>query len=286
MNISADGTSYTLYIYPEKFRTTSPTTEMGQNFSGELNNQNDALPTLVFIHGVGLNQQVWQPQIEHFRDSYQILVYDMLGHGSSRQPQANLSLDAYVDQLANLLTELGIKKVGLIGHSMGALVAVAFALAHPLVVHKLVPLNIVYGRGADQRAAVVARAESVLASGQVAGIDAALARWFEGSEESAINREKISAVQAWLNGVDPIGYGRTYYLFATSDDAFTDRLHELTMPILYLTGEEDPNSTPAMSHQMASQTPNGRAVVIPNEAHMMAYITPEKVNAILEKFLA
>lgn len=271
MQHAPDGTSYTIY-----------------------NSQREAADTLVFIHGVGLNQQVWQPQIDHFVATHNIIVYDMLGHGSSPRPPETVTLAHYVGQLANLLDFLQskflqceflqCKKVTLIGHSMGALVAVAYSLAHPLDVDKLVPMNIVYGRDADQAAAVVARAESVLESGQVAGIDTALARWFAGYEDAA-SRTKIDAIRTWLNTVDPLGYGRTYYLFATSDDAFTDHLHELTMPVLYLTGEHDPNSTPAMSHQMASQTPNGRAVVVPNEAHMMAYISPEKVNAILNDFL-
>jgi len=285
-----DGTSYTFYTDPEKSGTISQKAELGQNFSEDIytqhiyNSQRESAPTLVFIHGVGLNQQVWQPQVDHFVQHYSIVVYDMLGHGSSPRPPEDLSLAHYVGQLANLLDFLQIKKVTLIGHSMGALVAVAFSLAHPSVVEKLVPLNIVYARDADARASVVARAERVLESGQVAGIDAALARWFAGYEESAI-RAKITAVRKWLNAVDPLGYGRTYYLFATSDNAFVNRLHELTMPVLYLTGEEDPNSTPAMSHQMAALTPNARALTVPNEAHMMAYICPVKVNAILNDFL-
>ena len=87
--------------------------------------------TLLFIHGVGLNQQVWQPQIEYFAERYQVLVYDMLGHGRSRQPDAAATLDDYVAHLVLLLDQLGIEQVAVVGHSMGALVAVAFALTQP-----------------------------------------------------------------------------------------------------------------------------------------------------------
>lgn len=246
--------------------------------------QQEHTETLVFIHGVGLNHQVWQPQVEHFSDRYQILVYDMLGHGGSRQPSEDVALADYVAQLATLMDELAIEKATVIGHSMGALVSVAFALAHPSKVDALVAMNIVYRRTLTQREAVEARATKVLQEREIAGLDAALQRWFAGKVD-AISLDRIDRVRAWMAGGDPIGYGRTYRLFAQSDDAFVERLHELPMPVLYLTGDADPNSTPTMSKQMATETPHGKATTIPNEAHMMAYISPEKVNPVLTNFL-
>lgn len=239
---------------------------------------------LVFIHGVGLNKKVWQPQVDQFVDRYQILVYDMLGHGNSHRPNATVTLDDYVAQLADLLDALKLQPVTLIGHSMGALVAVAFALTHPEKVERLVPMNIVYQRNLAKREAVVARAEKVLLDGAITGIDGTLARWFS-DKTDPISLAKVKQIGEWMGQVDPVGYGRTYKLFATSDDAFTGRLGELSMPVLYLTGENDPNSTPAMSQQMAAETPNGRVSVVIGEAHMMAYINPDKVNRHLEDFL-
>jgi len=58
----------------------------------------------------------------------------------------------------------------------------------------------------------------------------------------------------------------------------------LRPPVLYLTGDEDPNSTPAMSQQMAEETPNGSYNSLIGEAHMMSYIAADKVNPIIEQF--
>jgi len=240
--------------------------------------------TLFFIHGVGLNHRVWQPQIDYFAASHSLVVYDMLGHGSSPLPDENATLADYAAQLLRLLDHLQLEQVSIIGHSMGALVAVAFALAHPDRVTALVPMNIVYRRTADKRTAVEERANQVLQNGQITGIETALARWFADKDDPA-TLEKKAQVHNWMNQLTPVGYGRTYRLFAISDDAFIDCLDRLTMPVLYLTGENDPNSTPAMSQQMAAETPNGQAIVLPNEAHMMAYLHPQKVNSILEDFL-
>lgn len=245
---------------------------------------NQTNKTIVFIHGVGLNRQVWQPQVDHFSKRHQVLVYDMLGHGASRLPNETVTLNDYVVQLADLISTLALEPVTLVGHSMGALVAVAFALAHPKKAKALVPMNIVYQRTKAQQEAVLARAKKVLVDGKVTGIDGTLSRWFA-DKTDPVSIGRIEKIKQWMGEVDPVGYGRTYQLFATSDDAFNGRLNQLLMPVLYLTGENDPNSTLAMSKKMAAETPRGQVAVVSGEAHMMAYINPEKVNRYIDEFL-
>ena len=87
------------------------------------------------------------------------------------------------------------------------------------------------------------------------------------------------------HAVDPVGYARTYRLFASSDDAHVGRLTQLTVPALFLTGECDPNSSPAMSFAMAATAPRGRAEIIANERHMMNVTEPARVNERLLAFL-
>lgn len=246
----------------------------------------DGWHPLVFIHGVGLNHRVWQPQIDFFADRYHVLAYDMLGHGESPLPPEDATLDDYVVQLKTLLDDLGFENVALIGHSMGALVATAFALKYRFETEKLIALNMVYQRTAAQREAVAARAAMVLEDGRIAGLDAALERWFAG-KTSAEELAKVEQVRQWLSQVDPVGYGRTYRLFAESDDAFEGKLNSISAAKIFLTGELDPNSTPAMSKQLTEDSSTDFDVqIVANEAHMMAYIAPEKVNDLMDDFLA
>jgi pimeloyl-ACP methyl ester carboxylesterase len=53
-----------------------------------------------------------------------------------------------------------------------------------------------------------------------------------------------------------------------------------------MTGALEPNSTPAMSEAMAALTPKGRAIIVPDAAHMMPMTHPEVVNAALLDFAA
>jgi pimeloyl-ACP methyl ester carboxylesterase len=240
---------------------------------------------IVLIHGVGMNKDVWAPQLNAFAATHRVVVYDMLGHGGSPLPPAEPTLSDYAGQLRRLLDALGIDRANIVGHSMGSLVALAFALAHPGRVLRLVALNAVYDRTPQQRAAIEARAATLAQEGLGATLDGTLARWF-GKAEGRAPAEKARQVRAWLEAVDPVGYARTYGLFATSDDAFVGQLDRLAMPALFLTGEHDLNSSPEMSRRMAAIAANGVAQVVPGERHMMSFTSPETINPILRHFLS
>lgn len=244
----------------------------------------DAPATLIFIHGVGMCKEIWQPQVEHFSKNYRVITYDFLGHGQSLLKKDKLTLEDYISQLYNLVNEIGVSNFSIIGHSMGALIAVAFALRYPEKVDTLIPINIVFKRTKKAQDDVIMRAKDVLKSQQIPNINQTLERWFK-NKTSPYDLLKINNVQGWLKNTSPKAYSEAYYLFATSDRVFVNNLSNLQPPVLYLTGSKDPNSTSLMSEQMAQETPNGSSESIEGEAHMMAYISAKKVNPIIEYFL-
>ena len=244
----------------------------------------DAPATLIFIHGVGMCKEIWQPQVEHFSKNYRVITYDFLGHGQSLLKKDKLTLEDYISQLYNLVNEIGVSNFSIIGHSMGALIAVAFALRYPEKVDTLIPINIVFKRTKKAQDDVIMRAKDVLKTQQIPNINQTLERWFK-NKTSPYDLLKINNVQGWLKNTSPKAYSEAYYLFATSDRVFVNNLSNLQPPVLYLTGSEDPNSTSLMSEQMAQETPNGSSESIEGEAHMMAYISAKKVNPIIEYFL-
>ena len=244
----------------------------------------DEPSTLIFIHGVGMCGEIWQPQVEHFSNDYRVITYDFLGHGQSILKKDKLTLEDYVAQLYNLVNEIGVSNFSLIGHSMGAIIAVAFALKYPRKVDTLIPINIVFKRTKKAQDDVIMRAKDVFKSQQITNISQTLERWFK-NKTSPDDLLKINNVRSWLNNTSPKAYAEAYYLFATSDRVFVNNLSNLQPPVLYLTGSEDPNSTSLMSEQMAQETPNSWSESIESEAHMMAYISAKKVNSIIEHFL-
>ncbi len=239
--------------------------------------------TIVFVHGVGMLGAVWKHQLNYFSSSYQTLAYDLLGHGKSPMPPQEVSLDDYVEQLNELVDFLELSSFYLVGHSMGAIISVAFALKYPNKVLALTPMNMVFNRTDKAQLEVLNRANQVLKGNQILNIEQTIDRWFKNDNNK--KSENINEVRKWLEQSSPQGYGLTYRLFALSDKVFLNKLKRLSCPVLYLTGDDDPNSTSEMSQKMAEMTPLGKFVTVEDEAHMMSYIAPNKVNPIIENHL-
>jgi pimeloyl-ACP methyl ester carboxylesterase len=256
----------------------------GTSYSVHRPTSGGARASVVLIHGVGMNQTVWAPQLDGLTAAgYEVVVYDMLGHGGSALPPVEPTLDDYAAQLERLLDGLGIERAHVAGHSMGALVALEFALTRASRMLSVAALNAVYDRSPAQREAVMSRAATLGDTPHAdAGVDATLARWF-GDPVPAHLSKWAQAVRHLLLSVDPLGYARTYRLFACSDDVHVGRLASLAVPALFMTGACDANSSPAMSRAMAQAAPRGRAEVIDGARHMMNISHP---NEVTERLLA
>ena len=241
-------------------------------------------PTVVLIHGVGLNKEMWGGQFVGLANDYRVIAYDMLGHGQSALPAADTGLEGYAAQLTELLDHLQITQASVIGFSMGGLVARAFALACPQRLSALVVLNSVFNRSTEQRAGVIARAAQAAQLGPDANVDAALERWFS-REYKAANPAQIAALRDVLGNNDPQGYYTTYSLFATQDMYRANDLSSIQVPTLIATGELDSGSTPTMARQLAAAIPGAQCAVLPEQRHMMPVEAPREVNRVLLDFL-
>lgn len=239
---------------------------------------------VVLIHGVGLNKEMWGGQVVGLSGQYQVIAYDMLGHGASPRPSANVDLKGYAEQLLELLDHLQLQKVVVIGFSMGGLIARAFALHFPQRLDALVILNSVFNRSEQQRAGVIERTAQAAEYGPDANAEAALSRWFSREYQGA-NPAQIQALRQTLAQNDPQGYLTTYSLFATQDMYRADDLGTLKVPTLIATGELDPGSTAQMARQLAEQIPGAEVAVLEQQRHMMPMESPRLVNQMLLEFL-
>ncbi len=239
---------------------------------------------IVFIHGVGMQQDVWVPQVLGFARDHTVITFDMLGHGRSPLPPEAAALADYADQVKRLLDQLGLPRAHIVGHSMGALVALEFALREPARCLSVSALNAVYCRTPAQREAVMARVQRLQDGPTQDGIEPTLTRWF-GDPIPPYLDTTAQLCRRLLAEVNPVGYARTYALFASSDRAHEGQLATLKPPALFMTGELDPNSTPAMSQAMAAAVPGARCRVLAGERHMMGLTGAPAVHSELLPFL-
>ncbi len=236
---------------------------------------------LLLIHGVGMRLEAWGPQIAAFSNTHRVIAINMPGHGGSERIASDAKLDGFVAWLAAVIDDLGLDSVNVAGHSMGALITGGIAATQPHRVRRVALLNGVYRRSPDARAAVLARAAEI-SDGQI-DHDGPLLRWFG---EDNQNTEAYRLTRSWLTDVDPQGYATAYSAFAEGDALYADWWPSVLCPALFLTGADDPNSTPAMAMAMADAAPYGYFRLIENERHMVSLTAPAAVNAIMREWLA
>ena len=131
-------------------------------------------------------------------------------------PAGELSLTDYTNQLANLLSELGISKAFIAGHSMGGLIAIDFALDYPEICLGVCALNAVFNRTAAQSESVIKRSADLAAGGVTVNLTDTLQRWFGDSGDHEFQAAENLAKNLLLE-VNPLGYAKAYSVFANSD---------------------------------------------------------------------
>ncbi|MDQ3693073.1 MAG: alpha/beta hydrolase [Chloroflexota bacterium] len=88
-------------------------------------------PPVVLLHGIGSRGVSWWPVIDGLTPFFHLYVLDLRGHGDSSKPVAGYDGADYVDDLKRALDGLGLERPRIIGHSLGALVTLAWASLHP-----------------------------------------------------------------------------------------------------------------------------------------------------------
>jgi pimeloyl-ACP methyl ester carboxylesterase len=114
----------------------------------------DDLPIVVLLHGLAGYALEWTALTAELSDDYTVVSVEQRGHGGSTRRPADLSRQAYVDDVVAVLDHLGVDQVPLVGQSMGAHTAMLVAAEHPDRVDRLVMIE--GGLGGDLPSATVA----------------------------------------------------------------------------------------------------------------------------------
>lgn len=87
--------------------------------------------TLLFVHGSFIDQTYWKEQVSFFKEKYKVVTMDLAGHGQSGTNRAGWTLRGMADDVVNLIKELNLEDVILVGHSLGANLILMAAAAYP-----------------------------------------------------------------------------------------------------------------------------------------------------------
>jgi len=237
---------------------------------------------LVFIHGVGLNHQMWEPQINSLK-KHSIITYDLLGHGKTSFNKEEVTLNDFSNQLLSLLEFLKIDKCNLIGFSLGSLIALDFASNFQDRLSSLTVIGTTYKRTEKERALVIDRFNQAKLNRPIS--KQAMNRWF--SDEYLEMHPEIhdqftkiltKDVQGHLN------FLKAYKLFAYHQDNI-DTIRNIKTKTLIMTGSNDSGSTVKMSKSLSNDLINSSFIEINNGKHLCSIECADDVNINLENFI-
>jgi pimeloyl-ACP methyl ester carboxylesterase len=228
---------------------------------------------VLLTHGYSSSSHMWEGQVGPFSERYQLITWDMRGHGRTDYPQdqAEYSEAATVADMAAILDAVGAERAVIGGLSLGGYMSLAFHLAHPQRTAALLIIDTGPGYRSDApragwNATAIRRAERFEADGlPPAGAGGAETR-------AAPHR-------------DATGLARAARGMLTQHDArVIDSLPTIGVPALVLAGAED---TPflAATDYMAAKIPGSTKVIIPGAGHAANIDQPALFNAAVLDFL-
>lgn len=232
---------------------------------------------VILLHGVGLDHTMWQRVVSELAAAdHAVHTPDLLGHGTERDAAPGATLADLAAPVAPLVTEAATP-VHLVGFSLGALVATRLALDHPAHVASLTLVSGVANRTETERQAVAGRLEA--ARRDLAGtFDAAVDRWFSSNWREA-EPDLARMIRQVLRANRPASYLACYAVFAQADAELWSELPRMIPPVLAITGEDDPGSTPQMAAAVADRVPHGRWALVPGARHLLPLERPDAVVA-------
>src|SRR5260221_9483796 len=242
----------------------------------------DARPWLVFSHSLACHAGMWWPQLAEFARDFRVLTFDTRGHGRSDAPEGDYTMDMLADDAHSLMRALRIRSAHFAGLSMGGMIGQALTLRHPLLIDSLMIAASTSRWPADAIDMFAQRAATAVRSGMSALVDATLARWFT-PEFHKSDVDAVARVGDMILHTPVAGY-------VGCSDAIprinmTERLREITCPILVIVGDRDPGTPVAMSQAIHDNAPESELVIIERAAHLSNVEQPVAFNWALRRFL-
>lgn len=235
----------------------------------------DSTP-IVFLHGVGSDKSVWEPQLMHFAKDRRSVAFDYPGYGDSDTAPEGTSRDDYANTVFAAMSELGVRSAHICGLSLGGVVAIAMHALWPKRVKSLILADTF----ADHPEGRAIYDRSIAASGDLRGmaearVDVLLAQ----PAAPAVRREVVETMAR----IDPDAYRIGAAAVWLADQR--ERAMAIRVPTLILCGAEDRVTPPALSTVLNKLIPGSQYETIPNAGHLLNLERPNEFNTLVGAFI-
>jgi 3-oxoadipate enol-lactonase len=245
-------------------------------------------PPVALLHAGLTDSRLWEPQLRSFPQSHTVLRVDLPGFGNSPFETNPVSFRGAV---RDAMDAEGIDRAALVGVSLGGNTALELALESP----ERVSAVVLVGAGlpdhdwSEDVTSFFAAEEEALEHGDLdAAVDANLEMWLAGPRRSLDNldpalRELVGEMQRQAfrqqQGHDDVRMLRL-------EPSESERLGEVKVPTLVVTGDEDVTDIHRIADRLAAGIPGAERATISDAAHLPSLERPEEFDRIVLGFLA
>jgi pimeloyl-ACP methyl ester carboxylesterase len=228
--------------------------------------------TILFVHGAGGGQYTWSYQKGFFEKEFNPIMIELPGHGES-EGEGEQEVVRYAEHVHAFLKALGLRKVFLVGHSMGGAIVQTLALSHPEMMKGIV----LVGTGARLKVLPLILdgiknnfKETVLKINQFVYSRKAQADLIE------------KGVSLMLQCRPEILYSD--FLACDRFDLMNE-VEKIDLPALILCGDDDQLTPVKYSQFLCSRIKGSKLEVLPNAGHMLMMESPRTFNEKIEEFI-
>ena len=242
-------------------------------------------PVVCMTHSLASDSGMWAEQVPALLGAgYRVLRSDMRGHGGSEATPGDYTMQQLGDDLDALLAALDVERIHLVGLSVGAMLGMAFALAHGEKLASLVLCDAQASSGSGARQAWSMPLAMVRQQGTLAPVATGLLRAWLSDEYKAREPQRWQQIRETILATPPAGFEGC--VAAMSDFDFSAQLPSLRVPALVLYGESDPMTKPEETRRLAELVPGARADAISGAKHFPNVEQPAAFNRALLDWLS
>jgi pimeloyl-ACP methyl ester carboxylesterase len=242
---------------------------------------------LVLLHGIGSGSASWLHQIDALSARYRVIAWDAPGYGGSTPlPMAAPFAADYAARLLAFVDTFGLQRFVLVGHSLGALIAGAFAARHPQRLRGLLLGSPAGGHARLAPEQRQAKLDARIGPMQQLG-PAGLARERAANLLSDGASPAALALVRWnMARLDPQGYAQAARMLAQGDLAgdLSNHVAGRGLPVQVIWGDQDRVTTPAACAAIAAACPDAGTQVLPGLGHAIYIEAPDTVSGAIAAF--
>ena len=244
-------------------------------------NKIDKKNPILFIHGIGLNHEIWDDQVNYFKN-YSTIVYDLIGHGKTPLNKKEINMKDFTKQLLMLVDSLNIEKFHLVGFSIGSLVARDFASLYSSKLKSLTLFGTVYKRSEDEKRQIINRYEVMKLKKDITK-KRAVYRWFT---DNFITKNPLiyDKIHSMLENTNHETWLKIYKLFVHHEDN-AESIKKISANTLVVTGRDDIGSKPKMSEEISKLIPGSLCKIIEKGKHLCNIECSENFNITIKEFI-